>query len=101
MIMAAGLRFSLSPLDGAAPKPMVPILNRPTLYHILRLLRDHGVTKVVMNLHHFPDTITSYFVDGERMGMESSYALEEKLLGTAGGVKRRRGVPERRVRSWS
>ena len=87
MIMAAGLGTRLWPLTGLIPKPMVPILNRPALYHILRLLRDHGVTKVVMNLHHFPDTVTSYFADGEWMGMELSYALEERLLGTAGGVK--------------
>jgi NDP-sugar pyrophosphorylase family protein len=87
MIMAAGLGTRLWPLTGLIPKPMVPILNRPALYHILRLLRRHGVTEVVMNLHHFADTITSYFADGEWMGMELGYTLEEKLLGTAGGVK--------------
>jgi NDP-sugar pyrophosphorylase family protein len=87
MIMAAGLGTRLRPLTGLIPKPMTPILNRPALYHILRLLHRHGITDVVVNLHHFPDTITTYFGDGGWLGMSIAYAYEEELLGTAGGVK--------------
>ena len=87
MIMAAGLGTRLWPLTGLIPKPMTPILNRPALYHILRLLRQNGVSEVVLNLHHLPDTITSYFGDGRLLDMVLSYSFEETLLGTAGGVK--------------
>lgn len=87
MIMAAGLGTRLMPLTGSLPKPMVPIAGRPALGHILDLLRRHGVTEVVINLHHFPDTIRSYFGDGSQMGMSIRWAYEEELLGTAGGVK--------------
>ena len=87
MIMAAGLGTRLMPLTGSLPKPMVPIAGRPALGHILDLLRRHGVTEVVINLHHFPDTIRGYFGDGSQMGMSIRWAYEEELLGTAGGVK--------------
>jgi NDP-sugar pyrophosphorylase family protein len=87
MIMAAGLGTRLRPLTGYIPKPMAPILNRPALYHILRLLQRHGVTEVVVNLHHHADIIRSWFQDVEAMGMSIRWAYEEQLLGTAGGVK--------------
>lgn len=87
MIMAAGLGTRLKPLTGLIPKPMVPIVNRPALYHILRLLARHGITEVVVNLHHLPDSVTGYFGDGAALGVDLMYAFEEQLLGTAGGVK--------------
>lgn len=87
MIMAAGLGTRLKPLTGLIPKPMVPIANRPALYHILRLLARHGITEVVVNLHHLPHSVTGYFGDGAWLGVDLHYAFEEQLLGTAGGVK--------------
>ena len=87
MIMSAGLGTRLMPLTGLVPKPMAPIVNRPAMEHILRLLRRHGITEVVVNLHHFPDAITEYFGDGSALGVRLHYAYEPELLGTAGGVK--------------
>ncbi|MHB0980737.1 MAG: sugar phosphate nucleotidyltransferase [Thermoleophilia bacterium] len=87
MIMAAGLGTRLMPLTATLPKPMVPIVGRPAVGHVFDLLRRHGVTEVVLNLHHFPDTIRGYFADGTSMGMSVAYSYEPELLGTAGGVK--------------
>lgn len=88
MIMAAGIGTRLRPLTDLMPKPMAPIVNRPALYHILRLLHRHGLQQVVINLHHLPEAITNYFGDGSGMGMDISYSFEPELLGTAGGVKK-------------
>jgi NDP-sugar pyrophosphorylase family protein len=87
MIMAAGKGTRLRPITDLVPKPMAPIVSRPALYHILRLLNRHGVDEVVINLHHLADTITDYFGDGAWMGLNITYSFEEELLGTAGGVK--------------
>lgn len=87
MIMAAGKGTRLRPLTDLLPKPMVPIANRPALYHILHLLRRHGFREVIMNLHHMPEPITDYFADGSALEMDISYSYEAELLGTAGGVK--------------
>ena len=87
MIMAAGIGTRLRPLTDLVPKPMAPIVNRPALYHILHLLRRHGLREVVINLHHLPEVITGYFGDGSALGMHIEYSFEPELLGTAGGVK--------------
>lgn len=87
MIMAAGKGTRLSPLTDLMPKPMVPIVNRPALHHILSLLARHGLPEVVINLHHLPQAITGHFGTGTDLGMAISYSHEPELLGTAGGVK--------------
>ena len=81
MVLAAGLGTRLRPLTYEITKPMVPVLDRPVMEHILDLLDRHGFEQVVANLHYFPDSIEEYF--GERV----SYRFEPELLGTAGGVR--------------
>src|SRR6476620_6249133 len=87
MVMAAGLGTRLRPLTYAAPKPMVPVVNRPVMGHIIALLSRHGFRQVIANLHWFPDTIRSRFPEGPVLGLELTYRYEEELLGTAGGVR--------------
>ena len=85
--MAAGKGTRLRPLTDLVPKPMAPIVNRPALHHILRLLGRHGFSDVVINLHHMPETIIGHFGNGTSLGMDITYSYEPELLGTAGGVK--------------
>ena len=87
MVLAAGLGTRLRPLTGSISKPMAPIVNRPVMYHILRLIKQHGFDEAVANLHYHPHAITNYFGRGQRVGIELRYSLEPELLGTAGGVK--------------
>jgi mannose-1-phosphate guanylyltransferase/mannose-1-phosphate guanylyltransferase/phosphomannomutase len=87
MILAAGLGTRLRPITYAMPKPMVPVLNRPVMEHIVRLLAHHGFTEAIANLHWFPETIEGHFGDGSEFGIELSYSREEALLGTSGGVR--------------
>ena len=86
MIMAAGLGTRLYPLTGRTAKPMVPILNRPVMQHMLRLLQRHGIREVAANLHYHPDKIRGFFGDGSAFGVDLTYNVEEELLGTAGGT---------------
>ena len=86
--MAAGIGTRLRPVTDLLPKPMAPIVNRPALYHILRLLKRHGFREVVINLHHLPELIENYLGDGRLLGLDIRYSVERELLGTAGGVKR-------------
>jgi mannose-1-phosphate guanylyltransferase len=81
MVLAAGLGTRLRPLTYELNKPMVPVLDRPVMAHIVDLLDRHGFQETVANLHHFPQTIRDYF--GERL----TYQVEPELLGTAGGVR--------------
>lgn len=87
MVLAAGLGTRLRPVTRSVPKPMVPVLNRPVMEHIVELLERHGFTEVIANLHWFPDSIRDHFGDGSRFGVELTYSYEEELLGTSGGVR--------------
>jgi mannose-1-phosphate guanylyltransferase len=91
MVLAAGLGTRLRPITYALPKPMVPVLNRPVMEHIVRLLGRHGFNEAIANLHWFPETIEGHFGDGSEFGIELSYSREEQLLGTSGGVRNAAG----------
>lgn len=85
--MAGGEGTRLRPLTSMRPKPMVPIVNKPVMEHILGLLKWHGMAEIVATLQFMPQVIEDYFGDGEEWGMDISYAIEDSPLGTAGSVK--------------
>jgi mannose-1-phosphate guanylyltransferase len=85
MVLAAGLGTRLMPLTARLPKPMMPVLDRPALAHIVDGLERHGYDELVANLHHHPDAIQAWF--GDRL----EYLFEEELLGTAGAVRNAAG----------
>jgi NDP-sugar pyrophosphorylase family protein len=83
MILAAGLGTRLRPITYEMPKPMMPVLNRPVMEHIVELLARHGFYEVLANLHWFPEQIRERFGDGSGFGIDLTYSQEEALLGTA------------------
>jgi len=88
MILSAGAGTRLLPLTLTIPKPMLPISNKPALEHIINLCKQHNIIKIKMNLFYLPEYIDNYFKDGKQFGVDISYSIEKKLLGTAGGIKR-------------
>src|SRR4051794_31075531 len=87
VVMAGGEGTRLRPLTSNQPKPMVPIVGKPCIEHILELLREHGLTNVVITVAFLPQAIRSYFGDGSTLGMDVEYSVEESPLGTAGSVR--------------
>jgi mannose-1-phosphate guanylyltransferase / phosphomannomutase len=87
VVMAGGEGTRLRPLTSNQPKPMVPVVGKPCMEHILELLREHGMTEVIVTVAFLPQAIRSYFGQGETLGMEVGYSVEESPLGTAGSVK--------------
>jgi mannose-1-phosphate guanylyltransferase/phosphomannomutase len=69
------------------PKPLLPVVNKPIMEHVLRLLQRHGFTETVVTVQFLAALVRNYFGDGEEIGMALSYATEEMPLGTAGSVK--------------
>src|SRR5215203_3620927 len=87
VIMAGGKGTRLRPLTSNQPKPMISIVNKPCMEHILELLRRHGFTRVKVTLEYMPEVIQGYFGDGSEWGMNIEYSVAEEPLGTAGSVK--------------
>ncbi len=86
VVMAGGEGTRLRPLTSNQPKPMVPIVGKPCMEHILDLLRKHGFDEVLVTVAFLPQAIRSYFGNGEPLGMKIEYSVEESPLGTAGSV---------------
>jgi mannose-1-phosphate guanylyltransferase/phosphomannomutase len=87
VVMAGGEGTRLRPLTSNQPKPMVPIVGKPCMEHILDLLKRHGLTEVVVTLAFMPQSIRAYFGDGESLEVDVDYSVEEQPLGTAGSVR--------------
>jgi mannose-1-phosphate guanylyltransferase/phosphomannomutase len=85
--MAGGEGTRLRPLTSNQPKPMVPIVGKPCMEHILELLREHSFDDVIVTLAFLPQAIRSYFGDGQSLGLAIEYSVEESPLGTAGSVR--------------
>lgn len=86
MVLAAGRGTRLHPLTAGRAKAVIPFLNRPLLDYTLDWLRRCGLEEVVINLHHCPDSVRRRY-GGHAFGVRLRYSVEEKLLGTAGGVR--------------
>ncbi len=86
-VMAAGLGTRLRPLTYSVPKPLVPIVNVPVIGYLMQNLSKSGVKEVIINLHYRPELVRSFLGNGSKWGLKVNYSYEEKLLGTAGGVK--------------
>jgi mannose-1-phosphate guanylyltransferase/phosphomannomutase len=91
MLLAAGAGTRLRPLTYETPKPMVPVVNRPVIHHVLDNLLKHGVEEVMVNLHSMPEQVRGYCGDGSRWSLKLSYSHEPKLMGTAGAIKKVEG----------
>src|SRR3990172_1195747 len=88
VILAGGLGERLGDLTGGLPKPMVDVGGRPFLEYELALLRDHGITDVVLCVGHLASRIMAGLGDGSRLGVRITYSVEQGcLLATAGAVK--------------
>ena len=51
IIMAGGEGTRLRPLTCIRAKPMVPVINRPAIEHSVRLLRNHGITDIILSIY--------------------------------------------------
>src|SRR3989454_2681192 len=87
VVMAGGEGTRLRPLTSNQPKPMVSVVGKPCMEHIVELLKRHGMEEVIITLAFLPQAIRSYFGTGENLGVSIEYSVEETPLGTAGSVR--------------
>ena len=92
VILAGGKGTRLRPLTTSAPKPMVPLFDRPVMEYCVKLLAGHGITDIIVAVSHLAQEIMHYFGDGSRYGVKIRYSVEMEALGTAGAVKLVQGM---------
>lgn len=87
VIMAGGFGTRLRPLTCNIPKPMVPVVNRPMMLHIVDLLKEHGFNDIISLLFYHPHFIREFFGEGRDFGISMQYMQAEADFGTAGSVR--------------
>ena len=89
MILAAGLGTRLKPLTDRMPKAMVPVGDKPLLWHLIMKLKRSGFERIVINVHHFADQIIDYVKDNSGFGVDMLISDERDiLLDTGGGLRK-------------
>lgn len=84
IILAGGKGTRLAPYTTIFPKPLMPIGDVPILDVVLRQLKSHGFTKVIMAVGYLAELLETYFGNGSKYGIDIQYSHESKPLGTAG-----------------
>ncbi len=88
MVLAAGLGTRLQPLTYVRAKPAIPLAGEPLIRRIVAGLARHRVSRVVVNLHHRPETVAGVLGDGSDLGVAVRYSWEgSTILGSAGGPR--------------
>ena len=87
VILAGGEGTRLKCVTGERPKPLVPLLGRTMMEHILLLLRENGFTELCAALRYRPEDFIRAFGDGSSLGVRLCYSRETVQLGTAGAVR--------------
>ncbi|MEO8483359.1 MAG: NDP-sugar synthase [Acidobacteriota bacterium] len=87
LLLTAGLGTRLDPITRLVAKPAVPLGAATLVEHVIAWLRSQGITDIVMNLHHRPESLTSIVGDGTHLGVRVRYSWEQPALGSAGGPR--------------
>ncbi|MFP3283440.1 MAG: nucleotidyltransferase family protein [Nitrososphaeria archaeon] len=87
VILAGGLGVRLRPYTLLAPKPMLPLGDRPLLEHMIEWLKGQGISEFVIAVGYMKKAIEDYFGDGSDLGVSVEYARSKRPMGTAGQLK--------------
>lgn len=86
VILAGGEGSRLRPFTTNIPKPLIPIGDLPILEVVLRQLKYQGFTDIVLAVNHLAELIMAFFGKGKKFGLNISYSVEDRVLGTAGPI---------------
>ncbi|HEX8635058.1 MAG TPA: NDP-sugar synthase [Pyrinomonadaceae bacterium] len=86
MILAAGYGTRLWPLTLDRAKPALPFMGRPLVGYVAEYLARYGCGRIIVNLHHRPESVRAALGDGQDFGVRFSYIEEPVILGTSGAI---------------
>ncbi len=86
IVLVGGEGTRLRPLTWRTPKPLVPVLNRPLIEHLLLHLHRHGVRRVTLAMSGRGEAIRRVLGDGSALGLGLDFAYEQRPLGSGGAI---------------
>ena len=87
MILAAGLGTRMRPLTLDTPKPLIRVGSKNLLERSINLLENHGIEKIIINVHHLGDQIEKFILNIKSKIKIDISNEKNLLLDTGGGVK--------------
>lgn len=84
-IILAGGNESLRPLTFTKPKPLIPLINKPIIEHMVEYLQSHYISDISIATDDILEQMIEYFRNEQHVNL--SYPMETHPLGTAGSVK--------------
>lgn len=87
LVLAGGLGKRLRSLVSDKPKVMAPVAGKPFLEHVLISLKKSGLREIILSVGYMKESVTDYFGDGQQLGVEIDYSIDQQPLGTGGAIK--------------
>ena len=87
VILAAGEGSRMRPLTSSRPKVMLPLAGKPMLEHLIRNVRDAGITDIILVVGYHEDAIRKWFDNGLKFGVSIRYVVQRKQMGTADALR--------------
>jgi len=85
VVLVGGEGTRLRPLTETIPKPLIPLIDRPFLHHVLDHLARHGVHEVLLSSSYLVDAFSD-FIEARHGDLAVTWITEPSPLGTAGAV---------------
>lgn len=76
VIFCGGLGLRMGETSARIPKPMIPIGDKPILWHIMNYYATFGITDFVLCLGYKPDVIKEYFL-GYNEALSNDFVLSD------------------------
>lgn len=94
VILAAGEGQRLRPSTATKPKVMLTIADKPILQYVIEALAQNGIRNIVLVVGYWREQIFDYMGKGDRFGVEITYVIQERQVGTAQALAQAQNVVE-------
>src|SRR5215469_5815468 len=89
IILAGGMATRLGHISRTTPKALIDVNGEPFVFHQLRLLKDRGISRVILSVGHLGEQIRQRVANGDAFGLDVRYSFDgPRLLGTGGAIKK-------------
>lgn len=77
VLLAGGYATRLQPLSLRLPKVLLPVAGKPVIEYLVEMLKDAGVTEIIVSLNRQQKAIKEALGNGKKYGLKVSYCFEE------------------------
>ena len=88
VILAGGIGARLRPLTDYTPKPMILVNHRPFLEYLVDMLKENGISEIVLLLGYKHEKIVEHFGNGSKFGVKIKYSIGDVSLETGARIKK-------------